>query len=41
MSELQLSFLETAPAEFDVNAVDDGVVAAGKATQGSAALSLS
>lgn len=41
MSELQLSFLDTAPAEFDVNAVDDGVVAAGMAIQGSAALSLS
>lgn len=41
MSELQLSFLDTTPAEFDVNAVDDGAVSTGKAIQGSAALALS
>jgi hypothetical protein len=41
MSELQLTFLDASPAEFDVNAVDDGVVSGGGAVEGAAAQALS
>jgi hypothetical protein len=41
MSELQLSFLDTTPAKFDVNAVDDGVVSSEFTTQEPAGQALS
>ncbi|WP_121498130.1 hypothetical protein [Pseudomonas aeruginosa] len=41
MSELQLSFLDTTPAKFDVNAVDDGLVSSEFTTQGPAGQALS